>query len=152
MELQYNAGRMDSHMITYFERKLRTMKKTIALILVLVLGLVIFSSCSKEEAKEETAKMTITIVNKTGETAKNIVLKERAGSKKQSWDTPELANDEEVALTIDTVLDQGAPNLEFSYALENGNSVNTSIIMKGDQTVTLKVGEDGGAEADIATK
>ena len=151
-KLQYNAGRMDSHMITYFERKQRTMKKTIALILVLVLGLVIFSSCSKEEAKEETAKMTITIVNKTGETAKNIVLKERAGSKKQSWDTPELANDEEVALTIDTVLDQGAPNLEFSYALENGNSVNTSIIMKGDQTVTLKVGEDGGAEAEIVTK
>ena len=114
------------------------MKKTIALILVLVLGLVIFSSCSKEEPKEETAK--------------NIVLKERAGSKKQSWDSPELANDQEIAFTIDTVLDQGAPNLEFSYALENGNSVNTSIIMKGDQTVTLKVGEDGGAEADIATK
>ncbi len=128
------------------------MKKTIALILVLVLGLVIFSSCSKEEPKEETAKMTITVVNKTGETAKNIVLKERTGSKKQSWDSPELANDQEIAFTIDTVLDQGAPNLEFSYALENGNNVQTSIMIKGDQTITLKVGEDGGAEADIATK
>ena len=128
------------------------MKKTIALILVLVLGLVIFSSCSKEEAKEETAKMTITVVNKTGETAKNIVLKEHVGSKKQSWDTPELANDEEVALTIDTVLDNGAPFLDFSYELENGNNVQTSIMIKGDQTITLKVGEDGGAEADIATK
>ena len=28
----------------------------------------------------------------------------------------------------------------------------TSIMIKGDQTITLKVGEDGGAEADIATK
>ena len=128
------------------------MKKIVALILVLVVALAVFSACSKKEAKEETGKMSITIINKTGETAKNIVLKERAGSKKQSWDSPELANDQEIAFTIDTVLDQGAPNLEFSYALENGNSVNTSIIMKGDQTVTLKVGEDGGAEADIATK
>ena len=128
------------------------MKKTIALILVLVLGLVIFSSCSKEEAKEETAKMTITVVNKTGETAKNIVLKEHVGSKKQSWDTPELANDEEVALTIDTVLDNGAPFLDFSYELENGNNVQTSIMIKGDQTITLKLGEGGSPEAEIATK
>lgn len=143
---------MDSHMITYFERKLRTMKKTIALILVLVLGLVIFSSCSKEEPKEETAKMTITIVNKTGETAKKIVLKEHVGSKKQSWDTPELANDEEVALTIDTVLDNGAPFLDFSYELENGNNVQTSIMIKGDQTITLKLGEGGSPEAEIVTK
>ena len=43
------------------------MKKLIALVLVLVTALVIFSSCAKkEEPKEETAKMSITIINKTG--------------------------------------------------------------------------------------
>ena len=38
------------------------------------MALVVFSSCAKkEEAKEETVKMSITIINKTGETAKDII-------------------------------------------------------------------------------
>lgn len=126
------------------------MKKMIALALVLVLALAVFSSCGKKE--EETAKISITIVNKTGETAKDVTLKENAASKPQTWSNGKLENDQEITMTLDTVVDNGAPNLSFSYALENGNSIQTTIMTKGDKVITLKLGEEGSPEADIAEK
>ena len=129
------------------------MKKIIALVLVLVLALVVFSSCAKkEEAKEETAKMSITIINKTGETVKDLTMKEKIGSKNQEWSQGELANDQEGTITIDTVVDNGAPNIDFSFALESGNSILTNIHTKGDKIVTLKVDADGSAVAEITEK
>jgi uncharacterized lipoprotein YehR (DUF1307 family) len=129
------------------------MKKIIALVLVLVMALVVFSSCAKkEEAKEETAKMSITIINKTGETAKDITLKEQKASKPQSWGQGELANDQEITITVNTVVENNAPFINFSYALENGNNIQTSIMTKGDKVITLTLGEDGSPLADIAEK
>ena len=128
------------------------MKKIIALILVLVVALAVFSACSKKEAKEETGKMSITIINKTGETAKDISIKERIGSQHQKWENGELANDQEITMTIETVLDNGAPALDFSYAVGEGKSFLGGIIMKGDQTITLKIAEDGTLDADIVAK
>jgi len=129
------------------------MKKIIALVLVLVMALVVFSSCAKkEEAKEETAKMSITIINKTGETAKDITLKEQKASKPQSWGQGELANDQEITITVNTVVENDAPFINFSYALENGNNIQTSIMTKGDKVITLTLGEDGSPLADIAEK
>ena len=114
------------------------MKKIIALVLVLVMALVVFSSCAKkEEAKEETAKMNFTIINKTGETVKDVTLKEQKGS--QQWSNVELANDQEVTITVDTVV-------------ENGNNIQTSIMTKGDKVITLTIGEDGSPAAQIAEK
>ena len=76
------------------------------------MALVVFSSCAKkEEAKEETAKMSITIINKTDETAKDITLKEQKASKPQSWGQGELANDQEITITINTVVENDAPFL-----------------------------------------
>ena len=129
------------------------MKKIIALVLVLVMALVVFSSCAKkEEVKEETAKMSITIINKTGETAKDITLKEQKASKPQSWGQGELANDQEITITVNTVVENDAPFINFSYALENGNNIQTSIMTKGDKVITLTLGEDGSPLADIAEK
>lgn len=129
------------------------MKKLIAIVLVLVTALVLFSSCAKkEEAKEETAKMSITIINKTGETAKDITLKEQKAAKPQSWGQGELANEQEITITINTVVESGAPFINFSYALENGNSIQTSIMTKGDKLIALTIGEDGSPAADIAEK
>ena len=128
------------------------MKKIIALILVLVLALVVFSSCVKKEAKEETAKMSITIVNKTGENVTNLSLKERIGSKKQALDNGKLADGQEITVTGETAVDNGAPSLDFTYALESGNSMMTTITTKGDKIITLKVDADGSPVADIAEK
>ena len=129
------------------------MKKMIALIVALVLGLVAFSACAlKEEAKEETAKVSYTIVNKTGETVTDLTLKERIGSSKQKWSDGKLANDQEVTLTTETVVVNGAPSFDFSYALESGNSMMTTITTRGDKIITLTVDADGCPVADIAEK
>jgi len=134
-------------------KEIKTMKKIIALILVLVLALVVFSSCVKKEAsKEETAQISITIVNKTGETVKDLSLKERIGSKKQALDNGTLADGQEITFTGETVVDNGAPALDFSFALESGNSMMTTITTKGDKIITLKVDADGSPVADIAEK
>ena len=127
------------------------MKKIIALVLVLVLALVVFSSCAKE-TKEETAKMSITVINKTGETAKDITLKEQKAAKPQSWSNGELANEQQITIDINTVVENGAPFVNFSYSVESGNSYQTSIMTKGDKVITLTIGEDGSPAADIADK
>ena len=129
------------------------MKKMIALIVALVLGLVAFSACAlKEEVKEETAKVSYTIINKTGETVTDLTLKERIGSSKQKWSDGKLANDQEITLTTETVVDHGAPSFDFSYALESGNSMMTTITTRGDKIITLTVDADGCPVADIAEK
>ena len=129
------------------------MKKMIALIVALVLGLVAFSACAlKEEAKEETAKVSYTIINKTGETVTDLTLKERIGSSKQKWSDGKLASDQEVTLTTETVVDHGAPSFDFSYTLESGNSMMTTITTRGDKIITLTVDADGCPVADIAEK
>ena len=128
-------------------------KKIIALAVALVLALVVFTSCAKkEEVKEETATMSITIVNKTGETVTDLSLKERIGSHKQAVDEGKLVDGQEITFIMETVVDNGAPSLEFSYALESGNSVQTTIATKGDKIVTLTVDADGIPTADIAEK
>lgn len=128
------------------------MKKIIALVLVLVLALVVFSSCAKKEAKEETAKMSFTIINKTGETARDITLKEQKAAKPQSWSNGELANEQQITIEVNTVVENGAPFINFSYSLENGSNYQTSIMTKGDKVITLTIGEDGSPAADIADK
>ena len=149
---QYSDSRKER--IAYDLRKeIKTMKKMIALILVLVLALVVFSSCvRKEAAKEEIAQISITLVNKTGETVKDLSLKERIGSKKQALENGELADGQEITLTGETVVENGTPSLDFSFALESGNSMMTTIATKGDKIITLKVDADGSPVADIAEK
>ena len=128
------------------------MKKIIALVLVLVLALVVFSSCAKQEAKEETAKMSFTIINKTGETARDITLKEQKAAKPQSWSNGELATEQQITIEVNTVVENGAPFINFSYSLENGSNYQTSIMTKGDKVITLTIGEDGSPVADVAEK
>ena len=149
---QYSGCRKERN--AYGLRKeIRNMKKVISLILVLVLALVVFSSCvRKEAAKEETAKMSFTIVNKTGENVTDLSLKERIGSKKQALDNGKLADGQEITVTGEIAVDNGAPSLDFTYALESGNSMMTTITTKGDKIITLKVDADGSPVADIAEK
>ena len=131
------------------------MKKIIALVLVLVLALVVFSSCAKKEEKEETAKFTYTIIKKTGATVKDLTLKEKIGSQKQVWSDGSLDNDQEITITIETVVDNGAPNIEFSFMFEKDGAskgIITSIHTKGDKTITLTVDAEGDASAEVVEK
>ena len=95
---------------------------------------------------------SITIVNKTGENVTDLSLKERIGSKKQALDNGKLADGQEITVTGEIAVDNGAPSLDFTYALESGNSMMTTITTKGDKIITLKVDADGSPVADIAEK
>ena len=133
------------------------MKKKIigilALALAVVTAVVLFTTTGKKaEARTETAEMTITIVNKTGETVKDLTLKEQAGTGKQALTNGVLADKQEITVKMNTPVESGAPFINFSYALESGNWMQTSIMTKGDKIVTLTVGEDGSPMADIVTK
>ena len=128
------------------------MKKIIALLLVLVLGLVVFSSCAKEEApKEEEAKLKVTFVNKLGQTAKKIVMKETAG-KKNEWAAGDLADGTEVTMEITTTTLDGAPSIQVTYELENGSFWGGMIQFKGDQVVTLTLDANGSPNGEIKAK
>ena len=45
-----------------------------------------------------------------------------------------------------------ANNEGLSYALENGNNIQTSIMTKGDKVITLTIDKDGSPATDIAEK
>ena len=129
------------------------MKKIIALSLVLVLALAVFFTCNRKvEAKEETAQISYTIVNKTGENVTDLSLKELIGTRKMAMSDGKLANGQEITLIINTTVVNGAPSFDFSYALESGNSMMTKLTAKGDKIITLKIDEDGCPAADIAEK
>ena len=135
------------------------MKKKIisilALVLVIVTAVVLCTSCAKKEAVEETAKMSITIVNQTGETAKDLTLKEQKGAKPQEWGQGELADGQEITINIETVVENGAPFLNVSYALENGDNYRnyqTSIMTRGDKVLTLKLDAEGSPTIEEVTK
>jgi hypothetical protein len=49
-------------------------------------------------------------------------------------------------------VENGAPFINFSYALENGNNIQTSIMTKGDKVITLTIGEDGSPATVLVKK
>jgi len=133
------------------------MKKKIltvlSLVLVLAAVVVVCTACSgKEEAKEETAKMNLTFVNQTGETVTKITVKERSGSKNQVWQSENIAADSEATVGIDTVVKDGAPDLELEFVTESSQTFATLIDTKGDKTIVMKADPEGGFVADITTK
>ena len=104
---------------------MKAMKKVLTLVLVLALAVVLCVSCAKKAA-EETAEMNIRLVNASGVELTKITLKERIGSQHQEWATESLADGSEVAMKINTVVKNGAPELDFFY--NNGDTQYGSII------------------------
>ena len=51
-----------------------------------------------------------------------------------------------------TVTENGAPNVEFFFQTESGQSYATMILEKGDKNVVLKADPAGGCMAEITAK
>ena len=131
------------------------MKKIIALILVVVMAAaaaVLCTSCAKKEepAKEE-GTIKFTLINQTGETVSEVKLTETVGDNPQSWKAIDMADGAENAITVTTVLEKGAPSLDFAFATESGQAFQTMIFDKGDKTITMKPDPEGGVTAEIKT-
>ena len=133
------------------------MKKKIltvlALVLVVAAVVVICTSCAKkEEAKEETAKIRYTLVNQTGEAITNITMKEKIGTMNQVWTVEGMAVDQESALEVNTVVENGAPSIDFAFSTGSGKTFQTLIMEKGDKTIVMKSDSDNGVVAEITGK
>ena len=100
------------------------MKKIIALVLVLVLALVVFSSCAKKEAKEETAKMSFTIINKTGEAVTEVKITDPLSDSYNVFPAEEnevIDNEGIVIMYFDIpATEDGNHRLTLSYKTESG--------------------------------
>ena len=61
-------------------------------------------------------------------------------------------DEDETTLEIETTLVNGAPNIHFTYELENGSFWGSSILFKGDQVVTLTLDANGSPTGEIKAK
>ena len=129
---------------------MKNMKKVLGLVLVIALAVVLCVSCAKK-AEEETAEMKVRFVNAAGMDITKITLKDRIGSEKQEWATESLADGNEVAMTINPAVKDGAPELDFSFNYGD-NQHGTIIVEKGDKTITFKPDADGNIIAEIESK
>ena len=127
--------------------------RVVALVIALAaLACVLLTSCSKPaEAKLEEAELSVKIINKTGEEVTEVHMAERIGDKNQVWTGGPIEDGGEVVLTLHTVLDNGAPNIEFAFTTASIQGFHTAIETKGNKTVTLVKDPEGGVRADIAT-
>lgn len=131
----------------------KKMLTVLALVLVVVAVVVVCTSCAKmEEAKEETAKIRYTLVNQTGEAITNITMKEKIGTMNQVWTVEGMAVDQESALEVNTVVENGAPSIDFAFSTGSGKAFQTLIMEKGDKTIVMKSDSDNGVVAEITGK
>ena len=93
---------------------MKNMKKVLGLVLVIALAVVLCVSCAKK-AEEETAAITVRLVNAAGMDITKITLKDRIGSEKQEWMIESLSDGNEVAMTIRPAVKNGAPEMDFFY-------------------------------------
>ena len=126
------------------------MKKTIALILVLVLALVVFSSCAKKEEAPEKGTVKYTVVNNTGKNVTEITLSDTRSEDKAESKAGEggLPDGQSVGLEMQVVMENNAPDVMFGFTVEGGDNL-VGHIMQKSGTITLLL-KDGAPEFDIS--
>ena len=127
------------------------MKKIIALVLVLVLALVVFSSCSKKEETLEKGTVSYTIVNSTGKNVTEMTLSDTRSDTKVESKAGEdgLPDGQSVALELQVMLEKNAPDVMFGFTVEGGDNL-VGHIMQKSGTITLKLDEEGRPAFDIS--
>ena len=116
------------------------MKKILALALVCVLALAVLASCAKKEEPkaEQSALVSYTVYNRTGEKVKELTLADTRSDK--SWSFGGIADGTSIGVSVDAVLDDtGTPSLTLGYTTEtvNGGGV---IINQKIENITLLPG------------
>ena len=127
------------------------MKKIIALVLVLVLALVVFSSCSKKEETPEKDTVSYTIVNSTGKKVTEGTLSDTRGDGKVESKAGEggLPDGQSIGLELQVVMENNAPDVMFGFTVEGGDNL-VGHIMQKSGTITLKLDEEGRPAYDIS--
>ena len=126
------------------------MKKTIALILVLVLALVVFSSCAKKEEAPEKGTVKYTIVNNTGKKVTETTLSDTRSENKVESKAGEggLPDGQSIAYEMEVVLENNAPDVMFGFTVEGGDNL-VGHVMQASGTITLTLDEEGRPAFDV---
>ena len=115
------------------------MKKIIALLLVLVMALVVFSSCAKKE-ELKTVKVSYTIVNNTGKNVTETTLSDQKSSNKLESKAGEggLPDGQSTGIEMEVKKEKDMIDVMFGYTVEGGDSMMGPIV-KENGTITLKI-------------
>ena len=115
------------------------MKKIIALLLVLVMALVVFSSCAKKE-ETQTVKVSYTIVNNTGKNVTETTLSDQKSSNKLESKAGEggLPDGQSTGIEMEVKKEKDMIDVMFGYTVEGGDSMMGPIV-KENGTITLKI-------------
>ena len=105
-------------------------KKVAALILVVALAVVLCVSCAKKE--ETKGEVTFRIKNQLLNNIAILTLREKDSSAKQVWNTTNMVPGQEIEMTVTTVMNNDAPNLELKLTTEFGEEYTAAINEKGN--------------------
>ncbi len=120
------------------------MKKSVYLVIALLMTILACSSCAKQKAAEETL-IIYTIYNRTGESITRLALSDAKGSSAtEVKHFPNgYPNGTGVQLGINAVTDEnGLPNLKLTYETESGYQCEVTVSQK-DTPVMLLPAESG---------
>ena len=125
------------------------MKKIIALLLVLVMALVVFSSCAKKE-EPKTVKVSYTIVNNTGKNVTETTLSDQKSSNKLESKAGEggLPDGQSTGIEMEVQKEKDMIDVMFGYTVEGGDSMMGPIV-KENGTITLKLTDDGKLDFSV---
>ncbi len=123
------------------------MKKTIlVVILILVVGVaaIVCTSCAKKEAEAKFETVAFTVVNNSGKNVTEIVMSDRKSDNKVTAKPQEggWEDGSSIAFTMTAAIEDNAPNLMFSYTVEGGNNISGTVTQK-EGTITLVTRDDG---------
>lgn len=114
------------------------MKKSIALALVLVLALAVFSACQKQDESKDTQKeatLQYTIYNRTGEKVTTFTMEDLQGpSRISASDLPDgLSSQFSITSAVD---ETGTPRIQIGYITESVQGANV-ILNEKTNAITL---------------
>ena len=123
------------------------MKKIIvALVLALALAIVgiVCASGAKKEPALEKGTVSYTVVNNTGKNVTKMTLSDMRSENKMEAEPQEggLPDGQSVGIELPAMLEKNAPDVMFSYTVEDGSSVFAHVYQKTG-TITLLNSSDG---------
>ena len=123
------------------------MKKIIvALVLALALAIVgiVCASGAKKEPTLEKGTVSYTVVNNTGKNVTKMTLSDMRSENKMEAEPQEggLPDGQSVGIELPVMLEKNAPDVMFSYTVEDGSSVFAHVYQKTG-TITLLNSSDG---------
>ncbi len=127
-------------------------KKLAVLSLVLVLVVVLCAACAKKEEKIETADITVTFENKTGEAIEMITMKDNIDTTKAEIKVANIGAGQSSSMTINAGLKDGAPDIAITIQTKSGSAFMEHIYQNANTTIAITVDAAGSFGTTVTVK